>query len=369
MVRRSCQVILGRRNEDASSRWARHELGPGVVTDEPTNDSFAGLGESLDRPRIPEHREMNFIQSAGPRRTEVVNGPRPTPRWDEVLVRVTASGVCASELHTWTTPPAYRVCLGHEGVGVVEAIGDRVELVQPGDLVTGLMWPAFSEFVVTRQDLLLKVPRDVAPEVALGEPLGCLVNAVRRTRIELADQVAIVGLGYMGLGMLQLSKLKTPRRLLAVDVRSGALDLAVEFGADEAIRPGEVPADYLDGRDQPDHGFDVVIEASGTQAGLDLASDLVRQHGVLSIVGFHQGGSRTVDMESWNVKAIDVVNAHVRRTRDHMDSMAIGLELIANGSLDFDRLITHRYRLGEVDRAFADLEAKPAGFIKGIVIP
>jgi threonine dehydrogenase-like Zn-dependent dehydrogenase len=76
----------------------------------------------------------------------------------------------------------------------------------------------------------------------------------------------------------------------------------------------------------------VVVEASGTQPGLDLAGKLVRAHGVLSILGYHQGGPRQVDVGMWNWKAIDVVNAHVRRRADLLESMRIGLELEAEGA-------------------------------------
>jgi L-iditol 2-dehydrogenase len=67
----------------------------------------------------------------------------------------------------------------------------------------------------------------------------------------------------------------------------------------------------------------------------------------------------------WNWKAIDVVNAHVRRRADLMESMRIGLELTAKGLIDLGALVTHRYPLDEVDRAYADLQEKPPGFIKG----
>lgn len=74
-------------------------------------------------------------------------------------------------------------------------------------------------------------------------------------------------------------------------------------------------------------------------------------------------------MEAWNFKAIDVVNAHVRRDGDRMSSMRIGLDLIGAGRLDLGWMVTHRYPLDGLDRAFGDLETKPAGFVKGVVFP
>lgn len=288
-------------------------------------------------------------------------------------MRVVACGVCASELHPWFDGrPGYPHRFGHEPVGVVAAVGPDVAGFSVGDRVTGLITGSFSQFAIARQDELLVVPDGVADESALGEPMACLVNAQRRTRVELADRVAIIGLGFMGLGMLQLLKLRGPSRIVAIDVREESRAAAIRCGAEEAYHPDDVPASYFltefsDWRSPK--GLDVVVEASGTQAGLTLAGKMVRPHGILSILGFHQGKPREVDVEMWNWKAIDVVNAHVRRRADLMESMRIGLELEARKLIDLGSLVTHRYGLDEVDQAYADLKAKPAGFIKAIVLP
>ena len=305
---------------------------------------------------------MLASQLTGQRTSALVDVPDPEPGPGEVVVRVEVSGICASELPVWITgPEGPPRRLGHEAVGTVARVGETVSRWHEGDLVTGLMSPAYAEYVSAAADLLLPVPAGIAPEHVLGEPIGCLVNAMRRTRLELGDRVAIVGLGYMGLGTLQLVALRGASRILAIDVRQEALDVARSLGADEAVLPNAVDPADLDGREDPGRGFDVVFEGSGTQAGLDLAGRLVRQHGILSIVGYHQGGSRRVDMQSWNFKAIDVVNAHVRLDADRMSAMAAGLALIEAGKLDTGRLVTHRYALRDIDSAFTDLETKPAG--------
>lgn len=316
---------------------------------------------------------MRYSQLVAPRRSVLVEEPTPAPGPGEVLIRVSACGVCASELHPWMDGAhAYPRRFGHEPVGTVVAVGPDTRGVREGDRVTGLFTGAYADLVLAGAADVLPVPPGVADENAMGEPLACLVNAQRRTPVELADRVAIVGLGYMGLGMLQLLKLRGPSRIVAIDVREESRQAALRFGAHEALHPGDVPPDYLltsFGDWDSDRGFDVVIEGSGTQPGLDLASKLVRAHGVLSILGFHQGGPRQVDVGMWNWKAIDVVNAHVRRHADLMGSMRIGLELEAAGLIDLGALVTHRYGLDEVDRAYADLRDKPAGFVKAVVRP
>lgn len=316
---------------------------------------------------------MRYSQLVSPQTSEVVEGDARQPGPGEVKVRVTACGVCASELHPWDSGvPAYPRRLGHEPVGVVEAVGEGVTRFAPGDRVTGLFLEAFTDTAISPEEILLPVPEGLADENALGEPLACLVNGLRRTPIELADRVALIGLGYMGLGMLQLLKLRGPSRIIAIDVREEARAHAKDLGADEVYHPNDVPEEYHLTRWEDwesDRGLDVVIEASGTQPGLTLAGKLVRAHGILSILGFHQGGDRQVDVEMWNWKAIDVVNAHVRRRADLLESMRIGLELEAQGLIDMGRLVTHRYALDEVDQAYAALRDKPEGFIKAVVFP
>ena len=306
-------------------------------------------------------------------RSEIVDEPDREPGPGEVLIRVTACGVCASELHPWNDGVAtYPRRFGHEPVGVVERVGPGVDRFAVGDRVTGLFAGAFSDTAIASEDVLLPVPDGLGDESAMGEPLACLVNAQRRTPIELADRVALIGLGYMGLGLLKLIRLRGPSAVIAIDVREEARERAVELGADEVYHPSEVPDDYVLSRFgdwESDRGLDVVVEASGTQPGLTLAGKLVRAHGLLSILGYHQGKPREVDVEMWNWKAIDVVNAHVRRREDLLRSMEIGLALEAKGLIDLGGLVTHRFGLDEVDAAYTALRDKPPGFIKAVVRP
>lgn len=316
---------------------------------------------------------MRYSQLVAPQQSTVVDEPAREPGEGEVLIRIDTCGVCASELHPWMDGVShYPYRFGHEPAGVVEQVGAGIGSVAVGDRVTGLFQGAFSELCVANEEEVVRVPEGVRDESALGEPLACLVNAQRRTPIELADRIALIGLGYMGLGMLQLLKLRGPSRIIAIDIREEARDKARELGADEVYHPSDVPDAYFLTQFQDwnsDRGLDVVVEASGTQPGLTLAGKLVRAHGVLSILGYHQGGDRQVDVQMWNWKAIDVVNAHVRRREDLLESMRIGLALEEKGLIDIGGLVTHRFGLDEIDQAYSALRDKPPGFIKAVVKP
>ncbi|TLS52621.1 zinc-binding dehydrogenase [Paenibacillus antri] len=316
---------------------------------------------------------------AGPRKSEVVAVPIPDIGEEEVLIRVTACGVCASELHPWMEGAGWleasgrRPIFGHEPVGIVEKVGSRVPGFRPGDRVTGLIQNAFAHYAKADYRKLVRVPEGLDDLEALGEPLSCLMSGADRTPVGLGQDVAVVGAGFMGLGFLQLMRLKGAGKIVAVDMREESLAAARRFGADEAYTPQEVPAEYKvtawSHMDEGIKGIDVAVEASGTQGGLQLAGDMTAVHGALSVVGYHQGhgGMRSVNMELWNWKAITVVNAHERRSEVHMKQMEAGLRLIRNGLFNMRDLITHEFTLEQVDQAYEAIASKPAGFIKSVI--
>jgi threonine dehydrogenase-like Zn-dependent dehydrogenase len=286
---------------------------------------------------------------------------RPAVAAGDVLVAVHASGICASELHTWLDGPTQPLALGHEVAGEVLEVGEGVRGFAPGDRVTGLFHEGFAEYAAANAAKVAAIPSGMSYEAALGEPLACAVSAARRTHVELGDRVAIVGLGFMGLLMAQLLRLKGPSEIVGIDLRPDARQNGLALACDQVFA-----RDEIEGAGLPP--FDVVVEATGTQDGLTLAGLLAREHGVLSILGYHQGGPRSVDMRLWNYKALEVLNAHERRPDYRMDCMRRGLALAAAGRIDLARLPTHRFGLGEVDAAFTALLDKPAGFIKAIIV-
>jgi threonine dehydrogenase-like Zn-dependent dehydrogenase len=297
-----------------------------------------------------------------PRRFELASQSVGDPPRGSVRVRVQACGVCASELHAVLDPlESYPVSMGHEPVGLIDAVGEGVEELTEGTRVTGGFGPSFAEYVITDHRNIVVVPDELGTEEAIGEPLGCVVEGRRRTPVVAGDRIALVGAGYMGLLMLQVLGVSGAGHTSVIEPREAARAAAVAFGATETLDPSQASG-YLDER------FDVVFEASGTQAGLDLAGRLVREHGVLSILGYHQG-ARSVDLQMWNWKAIDVINAHVRRREYLNEAIRRGLELVRLGRIRPGEMVTHRFGLDGVGEAFEALVSKPDGYIKSIVVP
>jgi threonine dehydrogenase-like Zn-dependent dehydrogenase len=108
-----------------------------------------------------------------------------------------------------------------------------------------------------------------------------------------------------------------------------------------------------------------VVECAGTQSALDTASRLVAERGRLVVAGYHQDGTRRIDLQSWNWRGIDVVNAHERDPAAYVQGMREAAEL----DLDVDRLLTHRFPLERLGDAFAAAVERPPGFVKAWVEP
>jgi threonine dehydrogenase-like Zn-dependent dehydrogenase len=330
--------------------------------------------------------------------------PIPTPGYGEVLLRVYACGVCNSEVHllqTLAQPVSYAIhevpvgpqpgmhdwqvrrtveeantarsdeplLLGHEVSGQVETLGEGVSGVQIGQRVTALAQRGFAEYVVVRAANLVPLPNDLPFHLALGEPIGCAVNAAIRAKVEIGDTVGMVGTGFMGLLLLQLLAQCGAARVVAIDLRSSARTLAQQLGADIVIDP--VQEDPMEAmlRLTEGKGADVVIEATGNQAGLTLASNLTRTRGRLVIYGYHQGDSRTVDMQLWNLRGLDVVNAHQRDDAEYLAGMRRGIAMLKYGKLRTAPLVTHRFPLEQTAEAFALAAKRPEHFIKAVVEP
>jgi L-iditol 2-dehydrogenase len=302
---------------------------------------------------------------------ELTEVPTPSPGPGEVLIRVAACGVCASELESWTgrSEPTYPLMLGHEVSGTVEEVGDGVEHLAIGDHVG--VWVdgrGFADFVVAGADHCF--PTGGSPlDTVLAEPLACVVNAIELADLRLGDDVVIIGAGFMGHLVQQLTSLRGVRKVIVADTRRDALDRAVALGATHTVHVGEedlaeTVADLTDGR-----LADVCIECTGTQSALESAGTVTRMSGKLVLVGFHQGRPRSIPLGYWNWMAYDVRNAHFREMSTILRGMEVGSRLLSAGIVDLSPLVTHRFELADIADAFDTALAKPEGFVKATVVP
>jgi threonine dehydrogenase-like Zn-dependent dehydrogenase len=278
-------------------------------------------------------------------RLERTAAPQPGPR--EVVVRLQGCGVCASSLPVWEGRPWFSYPLepgapGHEGWGVVEEVGELVESFAGGERVALLSERAFAELDVADESALVRLPPELDGVPFPGEALGCTFNVLCRSDVRPDQRVAVVGVGFLG----------TVCALLAE--RAGAEVVKVRRGT------------RIKGLEE---SCERVIETAGTQASLDVASRLVTTRGRLVIAGYHQDGPRQVDLQSWNWRGLDVVNAHERDPRVYVAGIRAAVDAAADGRLDVERLITHRLPLARLGDAFELARTRPAGFLKAVVEP
>jgi threonine dehydrogenase-like Zn-dependent dehydrogenase len=112
-----------------------------------------------------------------------------------------------------------------------------------------------------------------------------------------------------------------------------------------------------------------VIEAVGKQWPLDLAAELTGEGGRLIIAGYHQDGPRQVNMQLWNWRGFDVINAHERDRAVAIQGVREAIEAVQSGLIDPSKLITHRYKLDQLGEALDATRDRPGGFVKAVVIP
>ena len=262
-------------------------------------------------------------------------------------------------------------------------MGRNVRGFKVGDRVTGLGGGGYKEYALMKPEPTCHVPDNLSDVDAIVEPQACLLSVCSKMMPVLpGDTIAVVGCGYMGLGMITLFKVCGYGRIIAIDKRPEALENARHWGATECYRPEELPREYiLDWKNirTPDlsrdgHaadifgiGFKNVMEFTGTQDGLALAGTMVCAHGRLGIGGYHNDGPRTIDYKLWNFKAFTSVNCHERRIMYEAGLCKRCLELLSRGIWKFTGLTNHVYDLEEFDKANMDMETHAGGFIKGAV--
>lgn len=309
---------------------------------------------------------------AAPGTIRIEEHPLPQPAAGEVRLRLEGSGVCASNLPLWEgrewftypTPPG---APGHEGWGVIDALGEGVDGLAVGQRVAALSYAAYASHDLAKADAVVPLPAALDGVPFPGEPLGCAMNILRRSDIRAGQDVAIVGVGFLGALLCRLAA-NAGARVIAISRRPFALEVARQFGAHETIAMDDhariiEQVKALTGGE----GCHRVIECVGLQWPLDLAGELTRERGRLVIAGFHQDGPRNVNMFLWNWRGLDVINAHERDPQVYVEGIREAVEAVASGQIDPTPLFTHTYPLEALADALEATRTRPDGFLKALV--
>jgi NADPH:quinone reductase len=307
-----------------------------------------------------------------PGKVQLCEVSMPEPDAHHVRIRLEGSGVCASSLPVFQGRPWFQYPLapglpGHEGWGVVDAVGAQVTRVRAGDRVTGLTYHAFAEYDVVAEDAVVPLPAALAGVPFPGEALGCAMNIFRRAQVSSGQHVAIVGIGFLGAALVQLAT-RAGASVVAVSRRASSLELARRMGAKHLVSMGQSDAVAEVRRLTGGVGAECVIEAVGEQGPLDLATALTAERGRLVIAGYHQDGLRQVDMQLWNWRGLDVINAHERAASAYVQGIRDAVSAVIEGHLDPRPFYTHVYSLADVSAALLVQAHRPEGFVKALVV-
>lgn len=317
----------------------------------------------------PENKTAMLAATiVGPRRVELQRVVIPGPGATQVRVRLEGCGVGASNLPVWEGEPGIAYPLppgapGHEGWGRVDAVGEAVSGVAVGDRVAILSGNAFAEYDIAPATSLVKIPDDGGHFPC--EPVGCAMNILRRAGVQENETIAIVGIGFLGALLTRLAT-AAGARVIAISRRPYSLEVATRMGACMALSLEGAVVDEIRAA-TCGRLCDVVIEATGKQRPLDLAAQLTRGRGRLVIVGYHRSGPRQVNLQLWNGRGLDVINAHERDTAIYVGGMSRALEAVREGTLEITPLCTHTFPLARLGEALEMAACRPPGFIKALV--
>jgi threonine dehydrogenase-like Zn-dependent dehydrogenase len=321
-----------------------------------------------DPSAVATHDSMLAAVFVGPQQVRVEPVALPLPGPGQIRVRMQGCGLCASNLGPWLGGPWMTYPLepgapGHEGWGIVEALGEGVRSHLPGQRVTLFSQHAYAQYDIVEAQAALPLPAQLDRQPFPGEPLGCAMNIFKRSRIEPGQTVTVIGIGFLGALLTRLCS-EQGARVIAVSRRPFALQTARRCGAQAVVStddpwPAARIMELTSGK-----GCERVIEAVGMQWALDLAGEITAVRGRLVVAGYHQDGPRQVNMQQWNWRGIDVINAHERETETYLQGIGAAIEAVRNGRIDLSALCTHSFALEDLPEAFNALQQRPEGFLK-----
>lgn len=311
---------------------------------------------------------MKQIVLTGPGSSKVMDVPAPQMTADQILIRQTYVGVCMSEHQLWLDAKPGDA-LGHEPLGVIEAVGARVKGFSVGETVSGLWGSTLPgtggmvEYAVAdpKKDTVVKLPDSLKREDLILEPLACMLSAVSKISCSMpGTRVCVIGCGYMGCGIISLLKTRG-MYVVGVDIRPESLENAKQYGADETYLSKDVLSRY------PNGSFRYVTEWGETAESLDLAINLTAECGELSIGAYHTGGKRAVDVQQLNLKAIRMNSVHPREAQLSADGARHAVELLSSGTWKFINLPVKVYPMNKLDQAYREIGSKYGKYMKAII--
>ncbi|MEM4290320.1 MAG: alcohol dehydrogenase catalytic domain-containing protein [Nitrososphaerota archaeon] len=352
------------------------------------------------------HDKMHAVVIYGKENFKFEEVTKPKPGPEEVLVKIGRCGICAADpkiFHglAYFSPIVYKnapIVAGHEFVGeVIELgpgaaekygleVGDKAIMENivpcwecyyckrgfynlcdrhyvPGVRGVNGGWAEY--MLYPRGSIIHKVPRELPWEAAvLIEPLACAIHGVQRVGINFDDVVVILGVGPIGLLMLEATKLKNPKMIIVASTNDNRLRVAKELGADLAINPNKEDLVEIVKKETNGIGADVVLEAAGTPRAIEDAVNLLRKRGRLLVFGVYSEKT-TIDFSIISdIKELEIFGAHLG-----LYAYPSAIRLLQEGHVNYQKIVTHNIPLKDWKNAIEIAEKRLEGSIKVTMTP
>ena len=310
----------------------------------------------------------------------------------EVLVKVTRSGVCGTDLKIFQGQISvdYPRVMGHEMIGEIAdagntsgiAIGTRV-IVDPviycgncfhcqagrenlcpnGHLIGRDCDGGFSEFLSAPCDAVFPLPDNISNNSApLIQVMTTCLHAQNRAPIQSGETIAIIGLGVAGQLQVQLAKARGAGLIVGITGSATRRSLAEKLGADVTLAPGDDVAEKVraltDG-----HGVDMVIECAGAMSAFSQAIDIARPGARLLLFGIYTATEAALPFYELYYKELSIISARAARRGD----FPACIDLVSRGEIDLDSLISHVLPLSELSAAIRMLAERDDSRMKVVL--
>lgn len=342
---------------------------------------------------------MKAMRLTGIRQMEMLEVDKPQIIADnDVLIKMTDVGVCGSDVHYYVRGKIgsqvvkYPFTVGHEGSGIVEAVGPAVTRVKPGDSIAiepatcchhcdqclagrehtcrnltflgcpGQVEGCLSEYIVMKEQSCFPLGDKITlEEGALSEPLAIGVYAVKQSIAMKGAKIAILGCGPIGLSVLLPAIAQGAEKVYVTDILDYRVEIARKAGAAWGGNP--LKQDVVKAVSEQEPGLlDVVFECCGQAEAVDNALAMLKPGGKLMMIGIPETDSLPFDMDNMRRKEICVQN--VRRQNHCVQS---ALDMIANKDFDVNIMTTHRFSFEQTKEAFDLVDKYEDGVVKAII--
>jgi L-iditol 2-dehydrogenase len=342
---------------------------------------------------------MKTMMLTGIRKMAVQETPDPViTDGSGVLIKMMVTGVCGSDIHYYQNGRIgsqvinYPFPVGHEGAGIVIAVGKDVKSVRPGDRIAiepampchecdqclsgrehtcrklkflgcpGQADGCLSEYIVMPESSCFRVPDAMTfEEAAISEPLAIGVYSVRQAGLIRNAKIGILGFGPIGMSVMLSAMAAGIEKIYVTDKIDGRVSKAIQSGATWAGNPDldDIAATI----NELEHGgLDVVFECCGKQEALDQAGLLLKPGGKLMIIGIPEFDNWSFNADIMRRKELSLVN--VRRQNNALDET---LGLLSSGKVDVTTMVTHRFSFEQTKEAFDLVAGYEDGVMKAMI--